>query len=781
MSNKRISVSLFLKVTDVLSRGTISIEELASLIRNGQLPRLPYLDLLSETEKARLANAGGNKTEYDRIKRTLPAVTIHAVFPGERQTGKESELTGVMMFDFDHVQNADELVEQAKTIEGVILATRSLSGEGVHIIIRYTPVQKEYFPYFYTSTQQYLESCLGVKADNCKDLPRLMIINHDLNVYFNPDVQPMDLSNVIWLYENPTSLDELSDEDEYERLSNYLDVASPNLNWIPGNRNNTLFCLSCFLNRAGFSVEDVVKICSERYVQPDFTVDEITTTIRGVFERNKEEHGKGSKVQKSTINNDDDDDDFSPLSPLPIKEHLYLLPKFYQRLINPDDSPQKQSLLFLAITTALGPIMHNVRFWDGEGQEVYAINNVMVVGPSASGKSAIRIGEEIFQYYIDYVFQKEKPVIEEQKERHREWKECMKKEQKTEEDCNCGEEPVVSAEKQLLISSASSNAYLKEALKNNGDKAALLFDEELDCSSDNNRQDYGHNSGDFRKIAEQKTISSGTLCHGGIRVRKPKMAILVSGTYAQPGRFFVNKEDGLFSRFEYYCIDSGVEWVNHEVYDEQRIQEQLSKKSELRSYTQSISNYFDGRHQIYMITPSQNEKLNAFFEKKSHEIALDADDSKRAYLFRLYNHLAIYATILSSMINCENKTRGIEKYMEIDGEIVEVDFFYLNDDMVDFVLTLAPSFLQHAYATLDKIPDKKKEEKDNGNTGIRAKKLYEKLPNAFTWKKAKEIAKEVNVPDSSLKRYRTYWVTEGLLIKEKHGSYRKTDKGISAS
>ena len=48
-------------------------------------------------------------------------------------------------------------------------------------------------------------------------------------------------------------------------------------------------------------------------------------------------------------------------------------------------------------------------------------------------------------------------------------------------------------------------------------------------------------------------------------------------------------------------------------------------------------------------------------------------------------------------------------------------------------------------------------------------------------KKAKEIAKEVNVPDSSLKRYRTYWVTEGLLIKEKHGSYRKTDKGISAS
>ena len=95
MEKFKISVSLFLSITAKVANGTISIDDLAMYIQSGQLPRLPYLNLLSETEKARSAKANGNKTEYDRIKKSLPAVTVHAVFPGERQTGKEEAIRAI--------------------------------------------------------------------------------------------------------------------------------------------------------------------------------------------------------------------------------------------------------------------------------------------------------------------------------------------------------------------------------------------------------------------------------------------------------------------------------------------------------------------------------------------------------------------------------------------------------------------------------------------------------------------------------------------------------------
>ena len=49
MEKFKINVSLFLSVTAKVANGTISIDDLAMYIQSGQLPRLPYLNLLSET------------------------------------------------------------------------------------------------------------------------------------------------------------------------------------------------------------------------------------------------------------------------------------------------------------------------------------------------------------------------------------------------------------------------------------------------------------------------------------------------------------------------------------------------------------------------------------------------------------------------------------------------------------------------------------------------------------------------------------------------------------
>lgn len=105
------------------------------------------LRLKEKTLNAREALRNGKKDEYDRIKKFMPAVTPHARFEGNRKKDSEYTLTGLIMLDFDDLETerAKQLIEKAKTVPWVCLAYKSLSNKGLHLLIRYSPVEKSSF------------------------------------------------------------------------------------------------------------------------------------------------------------------------------------------------------------------------------------------------------------------------------------------------------------------------------------------------------------------------------------------------------------------------------------------------------------------------------------------------------------------------------------------------------------------------------------------------------------------------------------------------------------
>ena len=96
---------------------------------NGEVKRL--------TEEYRRLTAKGSEGEAARVKRALPAATLAAVFEGGRQEKDLKRLTGLMMFDWDHVGAArTQLLERLRMTDCVMLAWTSVSGEGVKAVIR---------------------------------------------------------------------------------------------------------------------------------------------------------------------------------------------------------------------------------------------------------------------------------------------------------------------------------------------------------------------------------------------------------------------------------------------------------------------------------------------------------------------------------------------------------------------------------------------------------------------------------------------------------------------
>lgn len=205
---------------------------------------------------------------YAEEKKTLPMITVHAYFEnGGRKNSDPHSFTNLMLADIDEITNKDklkQLKERAKQYPYIVFACESVSGAGFHMLIAVEVkegITDENFKDVFDATMDRVDRDLGVKTDRCcRNITRCMFLNHDPEAFFNPDAQAMDVTGDMWLNKNVLPIFN-SDQnmDKKDRLSNYLNVADENLNWIRGNRHNTLVSLAATLNRNGFDKELVKK------------------------------------------------------------------------------------------------------------------------------------------------------------------------------------------------------------------------------------------------------------------------------------------------------------------------------------------------------------------------------------------------------------------------------------------------------------------------------------------------------------------------------------------
>lgn len=675
-----------------------------------------------------------------------------------------------MMLDFDHMDGIEDLIDKAKQIACVVMACKSLSGKGVHLLVKYSPVCKLDFSSAYQSCMDYFEYALGVKADSaCKDITRLMVLSYDPDGYYNPDAIALDLSGALWLKQNDYSNFNIDNEmTESERVSRYLAEADSNLNWVRGNRHNTLVPLATCCNQNGFDKELVKEWVCSKHAEPDFDDREINETVDDVYARYASDHGikqkkssakmdkwtKGHKAKNIDEDPEEEDWDEEELlnAPCPDAEALrpYIPDGFFDYVVDPLATQEVRFTSVMGLLTACGAMMGKVECVYRE-KIIYPHIFMNVIGEAASGKSCIDKAHEIFKVYADTVESRSRAEQRKREDEKKEWKKCMKECES--EDCGCGSEPEdVEIARIALSPNISQNKLIKQLAINNS-IPVLLYASEMDFTL--NLKDMSL-SPTLRALFGNEPVGSHTLSRGDVSVSFPKGALLIAGTPAQAQRFFGNKEDGLVSRFATIFLPE-------------------SPYILLESYCGKADDHYDRKKAVEgrALTFAQYASTHEFRLRLTRESARLVDD----FIIPAEQR---YAKFLGDAL-----TSSIRRYPEIAVRMamaLTVFAFFkedkpsgrydIPDDIIRLVITWGDYLIQQNIRLLTLLPEVK-----SGGVGseLEYAHLYKKLPCEFAFKDVSKLFEAVEgVSPKTAQRALKKWVKRGVLKKHLQ-RYQKTE------
>ena len=149
--------------------------------------------------------AMGRKGKGDNIKKMhLPAFAPAAILEGGKSKDHVIDLTGLCFIDIDHISESDaeQTVKILSEDPYTLFASISLSGKGVHLLVRYKidfgnydypfisspeKLRKLYKDVFLNLAEYYTQK-LGLQVDmSGENAERLCIVSHDPKVYYNGD------------------------------------------------------------------------------------------------------------------------------------------------------------------------------------------------------------------------------------------------------------------------------------------------------------------------------------------------------------------------------------------------------------------------------------------------------------------------------------------------------------------------------------------------------------------------------------------------------------------
>ena len=189
-----------------------------------ELDKIVYMmefsqELCTRTQVYRQNLAWGHKKKVKTMKITrFPAFTPCVVLYEGKTRQNVIGLTDLCFLDIDHIdkeKKIEEVLNNLRNDKNVVLASRSVSGDGVHILIRYQQKDKETPPQRTTMSADEMQELygkiydhlavvyllrLGLEADmGAAHMEHMFIASYDPYLYYNPEAEPLmlDLDKVI--------------------------------------------------------------------------------------------------------------------------------------------------------------------------------------------------------------------------------------------------------------------------------------------------------------------------------------------------------------------------------------------------------------------------------------------------------------------------------------------------------------------------------------------------------------------------------------------------------
>lgn len=172
----KIPISYFSTATDNIPKNTTLGEELKA-IKEGRVKEI--------IENCRLVYNQGNKDEYSKLKKKLPAVTYAATFTGKRAKDACNSYNNMLIIDFDGIENVDETKNTLIKDKYTHAAWISPSGKGIKVLVKVTADPNSH-KYAFDGISEYYNETYNLETDKSgSDITRLCFTSYDPELFFN--------------------------------------------------------------------------------------------------------------------------------------------------------------------------------------------------------------------------------------------------------------------------------------------------------------------------------------------------------------------------------------------------------------------------------------------------------------------------------------------------------------------------------------------------------------------------------------------------------------------
>lgn len=448
----------------------------------------------------------------------------------------------------------------------------------------------------------------------------------------------------------------------------------------------------------------------------------------------------------------EEDPEEMPLLPLFPASIFSKLPELLKEVTDLMLTDQEKSLVLIGSIVTLSSAMIPLRT-TYFGKTIYPNMYLFVPGPAGAGKGK-----------LDFCFRLVKPIHKEKLDRWNTAKEEYKKEyarykrQRKGENIDPPEKPPIQL---LRIPANSSATSFQQAMAENGN--LLIFETEGDTVVNAFSSDYGDYSDAFRKAFAHESF--GYLRRGDDgeerEIDNPRLTTVLSGTPEQVKSLIRDSENGLLSRFMFFCINATPEWLDG--FDSYGSDDPLEETFDtIGTRFTAFTKLLESKPKItFKLSLPQTGKFNEFFAAEKDRMQELNGDRYSASSHRLawcFLRIAMVFTTLRMM-----ESGVIQETVDCS----DTDF-----EMTMEIIRVISAHNDYIFNVLDRERPEGIAVADSYSSATR-KTILAALPGYFKTDDMKSVAKQVGKTLRTVRRQVARAIQAGEVVQVKHGEYKK--------
>ena len=469
--------------------------------------------------------------------------------------------------------------------------------------------------------------------------------------------------------------------------------------------------------------------------------------------------GQGESFSSRNASEESEESEENARQPLPAFSHSIRsnLPSIMQRIVEDSSSDVDADILILGSLTVFSACIPNV-YGVYDRREVFANLFLFVTARASAGKGRLSLCRHLAAPLHQALHDKHKKLLKKYEAAQAAYVVSRKK--------GIAVPPKEPPFLTLFLPANSTATVVYQTLAQN-DGVGLLFETEGDTLANAFKSDLGNYSDGFRKAFHHETISYlRKKDHEYVEIVKPKFSAVLSGTPQQVFNLIPDAENGLFSRFIFYVMETELVW--HNTFATHGCTTADEKFKKIGKDFCAFLKKFPTRPIQFTLSRSQMDQFYNFFEATQLRYAQQYGDEIVASVRRLgliLFRFAMILTVLRQMDKAPKKTKKDVRQLVCS----DIDF--------DSSLSMVKVLLQHSAAVFQSLPRNPKTPILKGRQLLAAEareKFLAALPDTFDRPTYLKVADTLNIAVKTAERYLADFCKSGQLSHPANGQYLKT-------